>query len=134
MRSAHDCAEGGIAIALAESCLGGQLGATITFDLSDESLSAVEVRWDRWLFGEGGARILVSVLRSRVAEWEAYLQTCLGTEWQAIGQVATPTDPLRIQIGQASSAAIDLDLDALGERWHRALERQLENSAKTGAT
>ena len=134
VRSAHDCAEGGIAIALAESCLGGQLGATITFDLSDDSLSAVEVRWDRWLFGEGGARILVSVLRSRVAEWEAYLQTCLGTEWQAIGQVATPTDPLRIQIGQASSAAIDLDLDALGERWHRALERQLENSAKTGAT
>ena len=32
LRSAHDCAEGGIAIALAEACLLGDIGAEIALD------------------------------------------------------------------------------------------------------
>jgi phosphoribosylformylglycinamidine (FGAM) synthase-like enzyme len=35
LRSAHDCAEGGRAVALAESCLAGNRGAEIRFAVTD---------------------------------------------------------------------------------------------------
>lgn len=50
--SAHDCAEGGLAVALAESCILGERGATIT--LHDT------MRSDALLFGETQSRIIVS--------------------------------------------------------------------------
>src|SRR4028118_2008902 len=67
VRSAHDCAEGGIAVALAESCIAGQLGAQINLGLTD-----VERRWDEVLFGESASRILVSVKPEHQAMWESY--------------------------------------------------------------
>lgn len=65
VKSAHDCSEGGLAVALAESCISGYhgrntphlLGATI-------DLSALEnVRLDALLFGEGQGRIVLSVAK-----------------------------------------------------------------------
>ena len=53
VRSAHDCSDGGLAIALAESCIAGNIG--FTGELSLDS------RWDDVLFGEGQSRIVVSV-------------------------------------------------------------------------
>ncbi len=52
-KSAHDCSDGGLAVALAESAIIGELGADIS--------SRVEDRWDISLFNEGQSRILVSV-------------------------------------------------------------------------
>ena len=52
-KSAHDCSDGGLAVALAESAIIGELGADVS--------SIVEDRWDISLFGEGQSRILVSV-------------------------------------------------------------------------
>jgi phosphoribosylformylglycinamidine synthase len=67
-KSAHDCSEGGLAVALAESSISGQLaretprllGASV--DLSDFS----EERLDALLFGETQSRIVVSVAASQV--------------------------------------------------------------------
>jgi phosphoribosylformylglycinamidine synthase II len=59
VRSAHDCAEGGLAVALAESCIASQLGAVIDLGLLQEFLG----RWDEVLFGESASRIVVSVRR-----------------------------------------------------------------------
>ncbi|MFT4604118.1 MAG: phosphoribosylformylglycinamidine synthase II [Rhodothermales bacterium] len=53
VRSAHDVADGGLLIALAESSLHGQLGADIRLDSSG--------RLDAQLFGEAQSRIVVSV-------------------------------------------------------------------------
>ena len=53
LSSAHDCSEGGLAVALAESCILGGIGATIT--------ARPEGRWDAALFGEAPSRILVSL-------------------------------------------------------------------------
>ena len=36
VRACHDCSEGGIAVALAEMCIGGQLGADVAFDFDRE--------------------------------------------------------------------------------------------------
>jgi len=56
VRSAHDCAEGGLAVALAESCMSGQeiFGARV--ELADGS-----PRTDVALFNESQSRIVISV-------------------------------------------------------------------------
>ena len=54
LNSAHDCSEGGLAIALAESCTATGLGFT-------SSEWDIEGRLDAYLFGEAQSRIVVSV-------------------------------------------------------------------------
>lgn len=51
--SAHDVAEGGLFVALTESCFPNKLGFDITSD--------AEVRMDAFLFGEAQGRVIVSV-------------------------------------------------------------------------
>ncbi len=55
INSAHDCSEGGLAVAVAESCFSGpnqSLGATLSFKSS--------IRNDALMFGESQSRIVVS--------------------------------------------------------------------------
>ena len=54
LRSAHDVSEGGLAVAVAESCAIGGIGASLDLDLDDDA------RTDAALFGEAPARIVVS--------------------------------------------------------------------------
>jgi phosphoribosylformylglycinamidine synthase len=58
LHSAHDCSDGGLAVALAECAIAGAIGATI-----DQPLSRPEVE----LFGEGSGRIVVSVPTAAVS-------------------------------------------------------------------
>ncbi|MCY7323628.1 MAG: phosphoribosylformylglycinamidine synthase subunit PurL [Phormidesmis sp. CAN_BIN36] len=115
IKSAHDCAEGGFGIALAESCLSGQQGAEVTFD-------AAPARWDQLLFAEGGARIIVSVGRAQQADWEAYLQRHLETDWQKIGQVGGRS--LRISTSN-HLWLIDATIAEMQVSWQDAIERRL---------
>lgn len=50
--SAHDCSDGGLSVALAESCIAGKRGAVITLHNN--------MRTDALLFGESQSRIIVS--------------------------------------------------------------------------
>ena len=54
IRSAHDISDGGLALALAESCIASNLGI-------DCRLSATNSRLDRILFAEGGSRVIISI-------------------------------------------------------------------------
>ena len=58
--SAHDCSDGGLAVALAESCILGSVGFRL-----DTTLGSLS-RWDVALFGEKQSRIIVTVDRERV--------------------------------------------------------------------
>jgi phosphoribosylformylglycinamidine synthase subunit PurL len=118
VKSAHDCAEGGLAIALAESCISGQRGAEIRLPVGDADLPS---RWDTLLFGEGGARIVVSVPAIHQADWESYLTQNLG-QWQQIGQVGNSS--LRIDIADGSQL-INARIEEMGDRWLNAIERHL---------
>ena len=53
LRSAHDCSDGGLAVAVAESALIGGVGAELDAPL--------EGRWDAALFGEATSRAIVSL-------------------------------------------------------------------------
>ncbi len=62
VKSAHDCSEGGLAVALAESCIGGKLGATIELP-SGPALDKYPTHAARaaLLFGESQSRIVLGV-------------------------------------------------------------------------
>ncbi len=112
LRSAHDCAEGGLAVALAECCISGELGAEI-------ELPEAESRWDYRLFGEGGARILVSVAPESAGDWEKSLALLMG-QWQRLGQVGGAS--LKIS---SATPLIELSLREIRDCWSTAIERRL---------
>ncbi|MED5485841.1 MAG: AIR synthase-related protein [Candidatus Thermoplasmatota archaeon] len=70
--SAHDCSEGGLAVALAESCFGIDAGAEIEIS----KLSEYDENLDVWgaLFGESLGRIVVSINPKNVLEFEKLME------------------------------------------------------------
>lgn len=58
VKSAHDCSEGGLGVALAESCIAGNIGANVALDDELEATSS--------LFSETQSRIIVTVANSEV--------------------------------------------------------------------
>jgi phosphoribosylformylglycinamidine synthase II len=122
VRSAHDSAEGGIAVALAESCISGGRGATIQLPANVN----IAARWDHILFAEGGARILVSIPKAQVAAWESYLAEQLTDHWQRLGTVGEPGDDLTLTQADGSSL-LTISLEAMGTTWQTAIPRRLED-------
>jgi phosphoribosylformylglycinamidine synthase subunit PurL len=98
LSSAHDIAEGGLAIALAECCLAGGLGAEVRLDaLAGEHGDDDDEDPFRVLFGEGPGGFIVSGIHTGVC--------ALGrrTRLRVIGTVAP--DALRIDRGELSLTA-----------------------------
>lgn len=58
IRSAHDVSDGGLAVALAELCVGGQMGATVQVNGIVLDSAVTEAGW---LYSEGQSRILLEV-------------------------------------------------------------------------
>ncbi len=68
IRSAHDCSDGGLAVALAECCFGGAgIGAEVSIEgvsvSSDPRINEVAA-----LFGETASRVIVSLSSDQVTE------------------------------------------------------------------
>jgi phosphoribosylformylglycinamidine synthase len=64
IQSAHDVSDGGIAVAIAESCIWGQIGLAGDTHLIGGSKDAS-------LFGEAQSRIILSVLPGNCAQFES---------------------------------------------------------------
>ncbi|MEH2313764.1 MAG: phosphoribosylformylglycinamidine synthase subunit PurL [Nostoc sp.] len=121
VRSAHDSAEGGVAIALAECCIAGNLGAEINLEIAPtQSLP----RLDEVLFAEGGARILVSVASEQQEIWESYLQEHLGQEWQKLGIVGNFETGLGV-FTTDNQTLIKVRIEDMGDRYSHAIARRL---------
>ncbi|WP_019487871.1 phosphoribosylformylglycinamidine synthase subunit PurL [Kamptonema formosum] len=120
VRSAHDCAEGGMAIAIAESCISAKLGAEINLNVN----LATGKRWDEVLFGERGNTILVSVAPENEAVWVSYLEEHLPNLWQKLGQVGTVKAPLRVVTNDGQSL-IEVTIEEMCDRFYNAIERRL---------
>ncbi|WP_071190885.1 phosphoribosylformylglycinamidine synthase subunit PurL [Trichormus sp. NMC-1] len=119
VNSAHDSAEGGVAVALAESCLSGNLGAEINFPISANHDS----RFDEVLFGEGGARILVSVSEENQEKWESYLKEHLTENWQKLGTVSNSGN---LQILTADNhQLLQVSLEDMSDRYSQAISNRL---------
>jgi len=105
---AHDCSDGGLAVALAEACIAGEVGFEGDFPCVG--------RWDAALFGEAQSRIVVSLesghldALKRLAEEMGVPLCVLGT---ATGK--------RFQI----EGLVDLPMSRVDHAWHYGLEELL---------
>ena len=120
--SAHDLSDGGLAVALAESCIASGLGAQITLPFSEE-------RWDRLLFAEGGARVLVSVPPDREGAWQALLrETFLGETAPPAIRLGLVSAPTELVIRQGDSVGVHLPVSQLQEAYEQALPRRMRGA------
>jgi phosphoribosylformylglycinamidine synthase II len=127
VRSAHDCSEGGIAVALAECCIldpGRRRGAWV--DLRDAV--DVDAPWPALLFGESQARVVVTTPPDAgpalVARARAAALPCT-----RIGEVRPEADGLRIA---GPGPELHLALDALANAYFDAIPRRMEPQARSG--
>jgi phosphoribosylformylglycinamidine synthase len=118
LRSAHDASDGGVAVALAESCVIGGLGARV--HLLPETQATK--RLDATLFGEAPARVVVSVDSGARRALEA-LAAQHGVPLCSLGTVGGD----RLRIG----SWVDLPVAAVREAWSGAL---VSTDAATGAS
>jgi len=106
--SAHDCAEGGLAVALAECCLAGRIGAEIA--LMDN------LRPSSILFGETQSRIIISISKEKL---DLVLQKLNGWQvpFKVLGNVGG--DVLSIT---GSGWKVNLGLQEIEEKYRGAIE------------
>jgi len=124
IRSAHDCAEGGLAVALAECCIAGKLGAQINLGLPS---SNSQLRWDEVLFGEGGARIVVSVALEQQEIWESLLNEQLANYWQKLGKVSNYNTDFSV-LTSDNQSLINVRIEDMSDRYSHAIERRLKGA------
>jgi phosphoribosylformylglycinamidine synthase len=112
--AAHDCSEGGVGVALAESCVTGR-------DLVGcAAILPAAPRADLTLFGEGPSRVLVAVEATHVREFEGLMAES-AIPWRWIG--TTGGDRLVIQIG--NDTVVDVDAGRLEHAWRSGFERHM---------
>jgi len=112
--SVHDCSDGGLAVAAAEACIQGTIGAEIALPREAAGGSMAEA----W-FGEGPGRFVVSIAPSRLPELQTHAAAC-GTACAVIGTVGGDALSVlwRDEMGVKRYA---LPLDMLSAAW-RSLE------------
>ncbi len=113
LASAHDCAEGGLAVTLAESCVSGPrpVGAAI-------DLGSIGSRPDLTLFGEGPSRVVVSVKAEAARHFEQ-LMSEFRVSWRFIGTVGGE----RLVVRAGGTSLVDLHLDRVTLAWRGGFER-----------
>lgn len=115
LKSAHDCSDGGLAVAIAESCFSSlnrdSIGAEI--NLNDENLDATAQ-----LFSESPSRIVISFAADKLDEVKEIVQKC---PFAVIGKVSD--DNLKISVNGAE--VISAKIDELENGWKNSLEAQL---------
>ncbi len=104
VRSCHDLSDGGLWVALAESALGGRLGAAVSLDAVPLGEGAGREP-ARVLFCETPSRLLVSVPAAHRARW---LRAMAGVACAKIGEVTA--DPvIRVSAGGRELAAMSVE-------------------------
>jgi phosphoribosylformylglycinamidine synthase subunit PurL len=118
LKSAHDCADGGLAVAIAESCFSSlnreAVGAEI--DLKEENLSAESL-----LFSETPSRIVISFAPEKLSEVEA-IAAEKNCPFQIIGKVTGENLQIKINGSDTGSAKVC----EFETAWKTALKNKLE--------
>ena len=118
VRSAHDCSDGGLAVALAESCILGGVGFRGILDAT---------RWDAALFGEKQSRIVVSLDSADLPKL-ADLARSRDVPLLSLGRAGG--DRLVLRVGDEATndgsnggpPAIDLPVERISDVWTQSLE------------
>ena len=105
LAAAHDCSEGGLAVALAECSIQGDVGFVGDFSIAD--------RWDVILFGEQQSRIIVSLPKEN---WNALSRLASGSGVPIVRLGYTGGD--RFQLNDQ----MDLPVSQIADVWNNGLE------------
>ena len=116
VKSAHDCSEGGLAVALAESCISGpeKIGALVRFP-------AVSERPDILLFNESQSRIVISTGANAASELRLQAEK-IGVPVIQLGVVGGTK--LAIETGNTH---FEWSLDQLHEAWYSSIANALSH-------
>jgi len=125
IRSAHDCAEGGLAVTLAECCFDTGLGAEVAVPSVETALSGFEDV--SALFGESVSRVVVSVAANQVAEMQR-LAAESGVPATTVGRVGGD----RIRVAVDGRGVLDEPLAAAERLWSCAIGNHFESQRATG--
>lgn len=119
VQSAHDVADGGLAVALAECCFASRndvKGADIDLE--------ADIRPEALLFGESQSRIVLS-LRPAAVDRAKALAEQLEVPFAVIG---TTVEEYRLTIDVNGQELVDVDTDQLEQRWEESLPWQLNQT------
>ena len=106
VKSAHDCSEGGLAVALAEGCMSGNLGATVALP-SGPALANFPEHAARagLLFGESQSRIIITVAPENV---DAVLAQLTALPHSKLGTVGGDTLTISAYQGSITATVVEL--------------------------
>jgi len=118
LASAHDLSDGGLGVAAAECCIASGLGASLDLPSPPDAH-----RFDRLLFAEGGARILVSVPAAQAAAWQQVLDAAgAALPAQRLGVVSA--DPSLV-IRAGDQELLQVPVTRLGSVFEQAIPRRM---------
>ena len=110
VKTAHDCSEGGLGVAVAEMCIGGRIGANIDIDgTGDESL------WAR-LWGESLGRIVIAVSPENEQQ---FLDLMSGNFTTYLGEV---TESEFLNISDGYETLISAEIQQMVNSWQGTLD------------
>ncbi len=113
VKSAHDCSEGGLAVALAECCIAGGIGAKLEL--------AIEGREDAFLFGETQSRIVITCVPRHLEKIQE-VAASFGVPLHLLGRVGGKRLLIRDLQGRV---LIDLLVKEMEEKWRGSLSKAL---------
>ncbi|MCL6581633.1 MAG: hypothetical protein K6U08_08490, partial [Firmicutes bacterium] len=130
VRSAHDCSDGGLAVALAECCLLADEGASgLEADLAGipvggrDRAGPTGIRLDALLFGESQSRMVLSCAREAVGP----LAELAAGHGVPLARIGTVMGGARLTLRLGGRPVLDEPVDELRALWQTALERHLGN-------
>jgi phosphoribosylformylglycinamidine synthase subunit PurL len=115
VRGAHDCAEGGLAVTLAECCISGPRPIGARVSLEDDGRRA-----DLVLFGEGPSRVVVSVPPEGLRHFEGLMGE-FALPWRWIGWVGGEA----LVVSRGAVTEIAAPLDRMAHAWRTGFERHV---------
>jgi phosphoribosylformylglycinamidine synthase len=118
IESAHDCAEGGVAVTLAECCFDTPFGVSADLPAVGEVPEAFRVH--ATLYGESASRIVVSV-RPELLTRLTTLAAESGVRARAIGETGGEQVTLKVD----GAVAVDVSLKEAEMVWATAIERKM---------
>ena len=116
LRSAHDCSDGGLAVAIAECCF-SSLGRTAIG--AEVELTKIEISAEALLFGETPSRIVISLAAANCDRVRELAGDC---PFEVIGQVGG--DSLNISVNK--EPVISSSIEGLESAWRDSLRITLE--------
>ena len=122
--SAHDCAEGGLAVTVAECCFDAPAGAEV--DLPSIAQADASWRVTATLFAESASRVVVSVAGDALS---AFLSRAAALNVPAVSIGRVGGDRLKVAVDGA--VVIDEPVSALSKIWETAIESRFSSSRAT---